>query len=144
MAKVDYYAIAEQIKAILDASVPGLTTLVEEPRPAGPDQNPSACVQIRRRSAPENLQALTAGTQLLMEIDVSIIIEAFALSIRQAIELRDDYIGDVENALMANRTLSNTVEVTFIDGGELETGRDSQGYYATGEVRLRVRKIATI
>lgn len=144
MAKVDYYAIAEQIKRVLDNSVPGLTTLIEEPRPAGPDQNPSACVQIRRRSAPESLQSLTAGTQLMMEVDASIIIEAFAMNIRQAIELRDDYIGDVETALMGNRTLYNTVEVTFIDGGELETGRDSSGYYATGEVRLRVRKIATI
>lgn len=144
MAKIDYYAIAEQIAAILNAAVPGMTTLVEEPRPAGPDQNPSACVQIRRRSAPENLQALTAGTQLMIEIDASIIVEAFAMSIRQAIELRDDYIGDVESALMANRTLSNMVEVIFIEGGELETGRDSQGYYATGEVRVRIRKVATL
>lgn len=147
MAGVNYYAIAEAISACIQSNVPNLQdrVFIEEEMPPGHDLNPSVSIMITGRRVPEDRQTLNAGTELLYVVDATIVVYAVSLEhMRKAIEIRDDYLGEIERVLLANiTTLGSGIDIAWLDGGTLETARTAEGIYAAGEISLRLEVTGT-
>ena len=151
MAKVDYYAIQEKIKDILIAASASFTaenTLVEESQPFSTEINPYVSIIGTGRDVPPEDQVIAMGSVLRVVFNVTINVYAFRLgfdgqNMKGAIEQRDDLIGEIETILMSDLSLGSTVEDVSLRGGLLESARDTDGYWAAGEVLLEIAVEAT-
>tara|TARA_Y100000310_G_scaffold78084_1_gene74721 strand:+ start:12257 stop:12712 length:456 start_codon:yes stop_codon:yes gene_type:complete len=150
MARIDYYDIEVKIRDILDAEA-SLTTAsitIEEDQPL--DTNPWVAIHLENRASPEG-QPIAAGTRTRYRIRFSIWCWCWSLeSGRAAAEARDDLIGNVEIALMKNRTLTDTVLHSWLEGGdfittkhEVEEGITGTAYMSGGQVVLMAEANAT-
>jgi len=150
MAKIDYYQLGLDIQSLLrgDSSITlsDKQILVESTSFPDPSINPFVNITIVGRDAPDNEQTISASTRIEMLVQVRIVVAAFdAQEIRNAIERRDDAIGDIELVLVANPDLNvpSKVNHSWITGGELETGAESNFYIASGTIDLTVNMTAT-
>ena len=152
MAKIDYYALEENLAEILRNNITSIephAIVIEEPPDAiGLESNPSVCIMIEGRAVPEELQTIAAHTRTTYHVEVVMIVEAFDLQgFKRACELRDDVIGDIEHVLQDqdNWNSYSAIECILLDGGKLETVKDEKGtYYAGGEIRFRIETTATL
>ena len=148
MARVDYYAIEQEIKTVLeaDAALAGVTVTIEEELMFGSESTPWIGVYLDRRDAPPALQRLGAGqsTRFLLRFPLWCW-EYHLESITKAIQRRDDLVGKIEVALMKNRTLSGKVATSWLEGGELPSARlpEQAGFVSGAEVILVAEVSAT-
>lgn len=147
MARVDYYAIETAVQAILqaDATLAGTTVVVEGELVFGSEQTPWVGIYLDRRDAPADRQRIAAGTRTVFLIRLALWCWEYSVEGEaKAIQLRDDLVGKVEVALMANRTLSGTVTTSWLEGGELPSGRlPETGWVSGGEIVLIAEAKAT-
>ena len=141
MARIDYFAIEQQIQTVLQAAadLAGVMVTVEEELLFGAETTPWVGIYLDRRDALAASQSLSGGQQTRYRLRFSIWCWEYHLeSLAKALELRDDLIGKVEIALMGNRTLSGTVITSWLEGGEMPSVRapGSQSWLAGGEVAL--------
>jgi len=137
MARLDYYAIEVAIKTILDATLLATTVLIEEV--VAYIEGPLVVIYLDRRRAPAELQQLSAGTSTRFELDLTLWCLALSYDgVREASQLRDNIIGQVEVAMMADRTIGGTVMSSWIEGGEFRNSRteDDSGFISAGEVKI--------
>jgi len=124
VARVDYFAIETQIKTILDAeaSLSGTSVLIEEELTF--ERGNIVGIFLDDREAPEELQSLSAGTRTRFLVTFSIWCWHFGVGRdrRVPMEQRDDLVGNVEIALMKERTLNGTVNMSWLAGGEFLSG----------------------
>lgn len=140
MSRVDYYDLATEIREILiaDDTLEGVQVTVEDDAPL--DSGPWVSVVLVNRSTPMG-QPLAGGTRTRFNVRFSLWCWQFSLeSTGVASKLRDDLVGKVEIALMANRTLNNKVASSWLEGGDMMSERvqndNISGYIAGGEVIL--------
>jgi hypothetical protein len=152
MARINYYAIEEAIKAILDADVDVQThwdkretrIIIEREIIFGMDECPCVLIYLDRREAPANMQGLSGGQRTRMSLHFSLWVAEFHLdSVAEASQNRDDLMGLVEVALMKERTLNDTVGVSWLDGGEFLTAQTDNGFISCGEILLAAEQVAT-
>jgi len=141
VARVDYYAIEKALQTLLqaDATLTGTTVTVEAELMFGAEAAPWVGIYLDRRDAPADMQGIGAGISTRMLCRFSIWCWAFTLeSIEEAIHKRDDILGKVEVALMKNRTITNNVSTSWLEGGEMPSGRipGNTGFMSGGEVVL--------
>lgn len=86
--------------------------------------------------APQAEQMLAAGLRARLKLDISVWCFGMALNSREAMEHRDDLLGRVMLALMADRTLGGTVGYHELTDGEADSGVLEQGHVSAGEVRI--------
>lgn len=123
MARADYYAVESAIKTLLDAdsTLTGVQVGIEEELAFGASTAGQVEIYLERRDAPADLQALRAGQTTRFLVRLSLWCYGFSIeSVAKACQLRDDLMGKVEVALMANRTLSGSVNKFYLDGGEFD------------------------
>lgn len=145
MAKIDYHEIAEQIKIKIHDydDLSSVTVTVEEEIPL--DSGPWVAIYLGSRRAHES-QPMAAGTKTRYYVTYHIWCHQYSLtSVAEANQLRDDLVGEVEIALMSDRTLNNKVSYAFLDGGRFQSGRltkpdgsEIPGAVASGEIILVV------
>mgnify|MGYP001566743466 FL=1 len=148
MARINYYNIEAQIKAVLDAdaNLTGTTILVEEE--IAVQRGNIVGIYLDDRSAPSDLQSISAGTRTRLYVQFSIWCWHFGIGRdrRPAMQARDDLVGKVEIALMGNRNLNDTVNTSWLEGGEFISGPDPTGdqFMSGAQVRLTVDVTASI
>ena len=148
MARVDYFGIEEAIKTVLEANaaLAGVQVGIEEELPFTAAVDPQVEIYLERRDAPE-LQPLAGGQRTRFLVRFSIWCYGVSLdSIAKACEVRDDLIGAVELALMADRTLGGTVNASWLEGGAFDTKETpgaSSGFGMGGEIILMADVKAT-
>ena len=129
MARVDYFGIEEAIKSILDADadLAGVEVLIEEELTI--QRGNVVGIYLDDRDAPNEDQSLSAGTRTRFNVRFSIWCWHFGVGRdrRVPMEQRDDLIGKVEIALMKERTLNDTVNSSWLEGGEFLSGPDPTG-----------------
>lgn len=140
MTDVNFQAIAEAVKARLDTAFANRTITPEvvidqtfEPREAWISVNLSSI------DAPPDAQPLTASLKQRLQVRFEIWCWRFAMTNTQAAELRDALVGDVELALMLDRTLNGTVNTSWLEGGRFNRAEDPQSlgrFFCGGEVVL--------
>src|SRR3990167_3473965 len=140
MARVDYSAIEDAIETVLkaDANLAGVKYLVEEELVMGTGD--IIGIYLEDRNAPEGMQSVSAGkrTRFLIRFSVWCWHFGIAKNKRLVMEKRDDLLGKAEIALMGNRNLNDTVNTSWLEGGEFESGKDEAGrqFMSGGQIIL--------
>jgi hypothetical protein len=136
----DFQAIANGIKSTLDTAFnnrPQVPTVVIE-REFEPNEM-WVGIYCQGFTEPADAQPLTAGRKQRLQVKFEIWCWRFAMTNAAAAELRDAFVGDVELALMLDRTLNATVDTSWIEGGRFQTTGDPQSlgrFFAGAEIVL--------
>lgn len=140
MARIDYFAIEQEIATILEADTELAGVRIDIETEVSTYEGPTVIIFLDDRVAPDDLQSLSAGQKTRMYVTFTLICAAPNYeTLRAAAQARDDLIGRVEVALMNNRTLNNRVRTSWLDGGLFDNAKDEQGgFVSAGEVRLIV------
>lgn len=141
MSKVDYWGIKQAIKTQLDNYLPGVQTVT-----------PHVCVEdevVAReswvgifgdgRQAPNDFQTIAAGKRTRFLIMHRLWVWRYAPKPQMAINLRDHLLGSVECGIMIDRTFSNAVRMSWIQGGKMVAANDPDergNWFAGAEVEL--------
>ena len=129
MSRVDYFTIEEAIKSILDADaiVSAKAILIEEELVF--ERGNIIGIYLDDRQAPDELQSISAGTRTRFLVSFSLWCWHFGVGRdrRVPMEQRDDLLGNVEIALMKVRNLNDTVNTSWLLGGEFLSGPDPTG-----------------
>jgi hypothetical protein len=139
VARIDYHGIEESVRDVIlaDATTSDVRILIEEELTM--DRGRTVRVQLVSRDAPEDMQSLTAGLRTRFLITYSVTCFFFALEVSEAARGRDDLIGQVELALIAQRQLRRSdVKMIWLEGGDFDQGGAGSGFYAGGEILLIV------
>jgi hypothetical protein len=141
VARADYYAIAEAVKAALEADgdLTGVRITIEEELLFGAEATPWVGIYLDRRDAPVGSQRINAGQSTIYLLRFAIWCWEYSLEgVAKAIQLRDDLVGKVEVALMRERTLRGAARMSWLEGGELPSAKipGQSGWASGGEIRL--------
>lgn len=139
MARVDYYALEEAIRTQLKttATLADTTILIEEEVMMQPGN--VVVIYLDRRDAPADEQVISAGRRTRFNIKFTIACYHSGLDKSVVMEQRDDLLGKVELALMADNTFSNSVDASWIEGGDFENARNqggTAGFVSVGTIEL--------
>lgn len=135
MARVDYYQIEENIKAALEASSDLSGIPVEIEREPAWNEGPSIYIYLDRRDAGIDRQSFSAGTRTVFSVQFKIWCFEYALEIPVACQRRDDLLGKVEIALMANRSMVS--DSLVIQGGEFDNSAGGrQGFFSGASIEV--------
>ena len=147
MARIDYFNIEEAIKSILDADadLADVEVLIEEELTI--QRGNVVGIYLDDRDAPDEEQSLSAGTRTRFNVRFSIWCWHFGVGRdrRVPMQQRDDLVGKVEIALMKERTLNDTVNMSWLEGGEFLSGPDPTGdqFMSGASVILIVNVVGT-
>ncbi len=148
MAAVDYQGIRTGIRAAIQArgSLSGVTVLIEPEIVHAIDLAPCVTVTLTGREAPEDEQQLRAGQSTVYNVAATLAVIHFSMVGRdEAVRLRDAILGEVELALMADRTLGGVVQGLWLDGGPMEVERAGEGpFYAAAAIEVTCRTKAVL
>lgn len=147
MARIDYFAIEQEIQRVLkeDATLVGagvVHVVVEEDVVTSPEMCPWVGVYIADRESSGS--PITAGQQQRFKVRYEVWCYDHALEVPEASRLRDDLIGKVEVALLKKPTLNGKVTTMMITGGTFDSGRVDAGFLMGGSIVLEIEKKATI
>jgi len=148
-ARVDYWAIEQEIAEIIRANTSVTIVAVEEEMLFGAESTPWVGVYLDKREVPPARQTLSGGTRTRMQLTFSLWVWCFSLDLQEAIRQRDYNIGVIELALMAHRTLNETVDTSWLAGGRLPSARvradsgASGGFVSGGEILLVADVVAS-
>lgn len=139
---IAYNDIATAIKTKLEAyaALAGVTVAIEDELILGTQSMPWVGIYLMRRTLPEG-QSLSYGTRTRLLLTYSIWCWQHSLDGQPtAIGLRNSLIGNVELALMSDRTLGGAAATSWLEGGDVMSGRPEGGsdWMSGGEVILTV------
>lgn len=148
-ARVDYWAVENEIAEIIRANTSVTFVTVEEEMVFGAESTPWVGVYLDKREVPPARQTLSGGTRTRMQLTFSMWVWCFSLELQEAIKQRDYHIGQIELILMAHRTLNDTVDTSWLSGGRLPSARvradsgSSGGFISGGEILLVADVVAS-
>lgn len=137
---IDYWGIKVAIKAQLDAQ---LAAILPKPQVVveqewAPNESWIG-VYGDSRTAADPEQYLSAGTKTNIRVRHVIWVWRYAMDLDTAISYRNSLLGDVELALMLDRTFAGTCETSWLEGGRLVTADDpskKNKFFAGAEIIL--------
>jgi hypothetical protein len=141
VARLDYYGIQRAVQEVLvaDQDLANVRVTIEEELLFGGETTPWVGIYLDRRDAPPDRQRISAGQSTIYLVRLELWCWEYSLeSLATAIQLRDDLVGKVEVVLMRNRTLKDTVHMSWLEGGELPSARvpGRTAWMSGGEIRL--------
>lgn len=141
MARVDYYDIECAVAAALEndenLAECGAKVLVEQTVTF--ERGRYIIVLPTRRQAPDAMQSISAGRRTRFLFTITIWCWAFELDVAKANRARDDLLGLVEIALMADHRFGrDDIKQSWITGGDfdLDEGEGDQGFASGGSIEL--------
>jgi len=114
----------------------------------GAESTPWVGVYLDRREVPQR-QSLSAGTRTRMQLTFSLWVWCFSLELQEAIKQRDFHIGSLELVLMANRTINEMVDTSWLSGGRMPSAKvradsgASGGFISGGEILIVADVVAS-
>jgi len=147
VARADYYAIEEEIADILraEALMDGVTIDVEGELTFEAGAAPWVGIYLERRD-PSPEQYLDAGQSTRYRLRFTLWTWVVSLeSIADAIKRRNDLMSRVEKVLMKNRTIRDFVDMSWLEGGDMPSGRlpADQSVYLSGAEIILIAEIST-
>lgn len=144
MAKIAYHSVLDSLKLIFEADVLTSDSRVfveQEPQIGLQDVSKVLVLVLNRRNATPG-QSLAAGKRQRYMLSFSVWIMAFSIEdFNRAAVIRDDLLASAELVLMANRTISGTVESLQLDGGEFYNAKSDNGssFCAMAEIQVQAQ-----
>ncbi|NJM10619.1 MAG: hypothetical protein HC889_00700 [Synechococcaceae cyanobacterium SM1_2_3] len=111
---VPYWAIKQALASAIETNVPGTSAQIEVE--FAPLENWVA-IYTDTRTAPAEIQRAQDGRTTRFYVTHTIVCWRYATTWPLAASLRDALLGDVEAALMLDRTLGNLCETSWFEGG---------------------------
>ena len=139
MSRINYSAIEDAISAQLlaDATVAAGGTKVFVEEAISSVEGRQVFIYLERRDMPDNMQSLSAGKAERSLLRFSIWCYGSTLEgSRASMSRRDQLLGEVEIALMKDRTLGGTVIKSWLNGGEFRSGMADDFYMCGAEIVL--------
>lgn len=148
MAGIDYNVIGAKIKEVLDLDqdvqrIDGVKVSVEDDVQL--DAGPWVAIFLTRRRAPVTDQRIAAGRKLVYQVEYRLWCWEYSVETPpEAIRLRNILVSNVEIALLRERQLRGAVEFIELEGGEMATVKNDQGFASGAEVIVLARVTATV
>lgn len=141
MGALDYNGILDGIKTALDGDnlLDGTTVEVETDNMFATELTPWVGIYILNRTADDDLQETSSEMETVFLLRIAVVCAEYSLvSPEEAKRLRNVLVGKVEVVLTRNRTLTETVESSWLESGDSEfTGlNEDQDYLARDEITL--------
>lgn len=146
MGVAAYFSVEKAIRnTLLTASdLSGVRVYIEQDLVWAAESAPAVYIYLTRRDAPASEQRIAAGRRTDWILAMSLwCVEWHLESTEQAAEARDSLIERVEVALMGNRSLDDTCDRSWLEGGEFVSGMGNVGFLSAGEILLRAKVFAT-
>ena len=147
MARIDYTAILRGTRDTIanDANVRNLRATVEIGR-AVLTTAVSPHVNIFEGRRDETTQVIAAGTRQRYLFRWQVVVSAFsAAGFEDAMAQRDELLGYVEMALIADRSLSGALaKQLHLSGGELSSQSGDNGFWSQGAIDLSAEVTASV
>lgn len=148
MARIDYTAILNGTKDTIanDPNVRALRATVEIGR-AVLTMAVSPHVNIFEGRRDNATQVIAAGTRQRYVFRWQVVVSAFsAAGFEDAMSQRDELLGHVETALMADRNLNGalTLKQLQILGGEMQSNPGDNGFWSQASIDLAAEVSATL
>lgn len=138
---VDYYGIQQAIQTQLSNSLTTQNVSINiEPIDIPDSMNPWIGIYLEESS----WEVTRCGGSTPHEVFVTYVIECFQFDINEfsnACESRDDFMNEVQQVLLLDRTFSGAVTVSQITKTRFDIGRSSDdlGFFVGGEIFLEAR-----
>jgi hypothetical protein len=148
MGRIDYTAILNGTKTVIenDANVRALRATVEIGR-AVLTMGLSPHVNIFEGQRDPSTQTIAAGTRQRYLFKWQVVVSAFsAAGTEDAMSQRDELLGYVETALMADRTLNGSLSLHQLHllGGKMQSQPGDHGFWSQAAIDLAAEVSATI
>lgn len=138
---LDYFGIEQAVKDRLNDTdeLADVSVKLEQELSFG-ERGRQVYIALQRRSAPEGLQSISAGSRTRFLLQISLWCFCWDLSLEEAAHKRDHLISQVEVALMREpRSFGvNNVTSSWIQGGEFSSGEEEASFMSGGEIVLVV------
>ena len=145
MAEIDYRAIIEEIKAILEVhdltrQIGGNTLIVDIDEV--PNENSERCpwigLYLLDWSTPGEEELIGGATPFVTYLTVECVLMDYAIDEGTACKYRDRLISRVKEVIKGNRTLNSKVLITRFVGGVFGTISAQEGYMKSVTLRLQL------
>ena len=133
---VDYFDIMKGIQRVLQQTpeLGNASVLIEEELTF--QSGSVVIIYLDSWSAPGNIQAINAGLRMKMEVRFEV--WCFHLGIQRidAMRNRNLLLGQVQTALMRDRSLNETVSASWQEGGDFMQATVESGFMAAASIIL--------
>ena len=111
MAKIDYMAVQNKIKALLDADsrTEDYFVFVEDEFMLNPDQCPYVGIFLDSYTTLEDTETIGGSRPYLTQLNVEIWMYGFSFENNNGSVIRDGILGNVKEVLKENKTLEDTI-----------------------------------
>ena len=111
MAKIDYMAVQNKIKALLDADsrTDDYFVFVEDEFMLNPDQCPYVGIFLDSYTTLEDTETIGGSRPYLTQLNVEIWMYGFSFENNDGSVIRDGILGNVKEVLKENKTLDDTI-----------------------------------
>jgi hypothetical protein len=93
---------------------------------------------------PHDDQPIAAGKRTRYELHIGVWACGYAIEISEAARIRDELLGQVELVLMANRTIREKVETSWLMGGDFLAVQNDNAIFASAETEVIAQVTSSI
>jgi hypothetical protein len=140
MASIDYLAIENSIKTLLNAgsATSGYNVFVEPPDAVRTDACPLVQIYLNSWDSPAEDELIGGTNPITTFLTIELWIYDFSFENLAGATARDIMLDNVKAVLKANRTLAGNVLITRFTGGEFDNQRNTNGMGFFKGVSLRL------
>tara|TARA_R100001244_G_scaffold85077_1_gene65276 strand:- start:293 stop:733 length:441 start_codon:yes stop_codon:yes gene_type:complete len=129
MAKIDYMAVQNKIKALLDADsrTSSYFVFVEDEFILNPDQCPYVGIFLDSYTTLEDTETIGGNTPYLTELNIEIWMYGFSFENNNGSVIRDGILGNVKEVMKENKTLDDTILYFQFGSGTFDNQKNTSG-----------------
>ena len=129
MAKIDYMAVQNKIKALLDADsrTDDYFVFVEDEFMLNPDQCPYVGIFLDSYPTLEDTETIGGSRPYLTQLNVEIWMYGFSFENNDGSVIRDGILGNVKEVLKENKTLDDTILYFQFGSGQFDNQKNTSG-----------------
>ena len=129
MAKIDYMAVQNKIKTLLDADsrTADYFVFVEDEFMLKPDQCPYVGIFLDSYDTLEDTETIGGSRPYLTRLNIEIWMYGFSFENNNGSVIRDGILGNVKEVLKENKTLDDTILYFQFGSGTFDNQKNTSG-----------------
>ena len=129
MAKIDYMAVQNKIKTLLDADsrTEDYFVFVEDEFMLKPDQCPYVGIFLDSYDTLEDTETIGGSRPYLTRLNIEIWMYGFSFENNNGSVIRDGILGNVKEVLKENKTLDDTILYFQFGSGTFDNQKNTSG-----------------
>ena len=127
MAKIDYMAVQNKIKTLLDSRTEDYFVFVEDEFMLKPDQCPYVGIFLDSYDTLEDTETIGGSRPYLTRLNIEIWMYGFSFENNNGSVIRDGILGNVKEVLKENKTLDDTILYFQFGSGTFDNQKNTSG-----------------